>query len=106
MKRTPGHEAAHIIAWVVFGDRGHGWRWKMVARELGIADTRCHTYKVPPTVRRKRYPVYCGCDQNSATKVIVTRMKNGIRYRCRKCSYPLSLAPMFTAAADRADEKA
>lgn len=52
VKRTPGHEAAHIIAWIVFGARGHGWQWRMVARELGIADTRCHRYKTPARKRK------------------------------------------------------
>jgi len=47
--RTPGHEAAHIIAVELFGKegRGHGIRWREVMKVIGIEDKRCHSYTVP-----------------------------------------------------------
>ena len=53
VKWTPAHEAAHFIAYKVYGDGGHGYRWRQVARELGISDKRCHNY----TVTRRKYVV-------------------------------------------------
>jgi len=54
ISRTPGHEAAHIIAMELFGieGRGHGIRWKEVMRVIGIDDKRCHSYTTP---KKKMY---------------------------------------------------
>ena len=43
---TPAHEAAHIIAFRVFKDKGHGRGWSRIARELVINDKRCHSYQL------------------------------------------------------------
>jgi predicted SprT family Zn-dependent metalloprotease len=57
VKRTPGHEAAHIISIELFGTegRGHGARWKEVMKVIGIEAKRCHSYTVP---KRKTF-TYC-----------------------------------------------
>ena len=49
VSRTPGHEAAHIIALAVFGKAGsgHGVFWKEVMNMLGLSTDRCHSYEVP-----------------------------------------------------------
>jgi predicted SprT family Zn-dependent metalloprotease len=36
------HEVAHIIAYVVYSDEGHGKVWKFVMRALGKPADRCH----------------------------------------------------------------
>lgn len=44
MNDTIPHEVAHLIAYKVFGDDGHGEGWKSVMRALGLNPTRCHEY--------------------------------------------------------------
>ena len=57
VERTPGHEAAHIIAIELFGieGKGHGARWKEVMAVVGIDAKRCHSYTVP----KKKTFTYC-----------------------------------------------
>lgn len=42
MKDTVSHEIAHMVAFYVYGERGHGWRWKHVHRMLGGNGQRCY----------------------------------------------------------------
>ena len=37
------HELAHIAAWIVYRDNGHGRGWKAVMATLNIPINRCHT---------------------------------------------------------------
>lgn len=37
------HELAHIVAWIVFKDNGHGTGWKSVMSTLDIPADRCHS---------------------------------------------------------------
>lgn len=39
---TIPHELAHIAAYKVFGDEGHGMGWKMTLQRVGIKTTRLH----------------------------------------------------------------
>lgn len=39
---TIPHELAHIAAYRVFGDEGHGTGWKMTLQRVGIKTTRLH----------------------------------------------------------------
>lgn len=41
---TVPHEVAHLVAYKVFGDDGHGKGWKSVMRALGLDPERCHDY--------------------------------------------------------------
>ena len=40
---TIPHELCHIIAWRLYGDKGHGKGWKYVMGEMGVNGKRCHT---------------------------------------------------------------
>jgi SprT protein len=40
---TIPHELAHMIAFRLYQDRGHGKAWKYVAQTLYGANNRCHT---------------------------------------------------------------
>ena len=44
MNDTIPHEVAHLVAYKVFGDDGHGEGWRSVMRALGLNPTRCHDY--------------------------------------------------------------
>lgn len=39
---TIPHELAHLVAWKVYGDPGHGKGWKTVIREFNIPTDRLH----------------------------------------------------------------
>jgi SprT protein len=39
---TIPHELAHLVAYTVYGDSGHGKGWKSVVAHMGIATTRLH----------------------------------------------------------------
>lgn len=39
---TIPHELAHLAAFTVYGDSGHGPSWKKVMREIGLEPSRCH----------------------------------------------------------------
>ncbi len=40
---TIPHELAHIIAWRLYRDNGHGKAWKSIALELYGDNSRCHS---------------------------------------------------------------
>ena len=63
-KRTIPHEVSHLVAFAVFGDRGHGKDWKFVMTRLGCDPSRCHSYdvsnvKIRKTVKRFLYSCPC-----------------------------------------------
>ena len=39
---TIAHEYAHIVAFKVYQDPGHGIGWKTVMRSIGLEPNRCH----------------------------------------------------------------
>jgi len=85
--RTPGHEAAHIIAIHLFGKDGlgHGRRWKEVMAVIGNKAERCHSMALPAAIK----PVYllkCGCTTHKVGKTVYDRAYFGrTRYSCKKC---------------------
>jgi hypothetical protein len=50
LRATLLHEMAHVEAWLVHGDRGHGAAWKRVARTVGCEPRACTT----AAIRRRR----------------------------------------------------
>lgn len=51
---TPVHEAAHVIALVVYQDASHGDNWKRIMRDLGLNPKRTHDMPI----QRNRYQYY------------------------------------------------
>jgi len=39
---TVPHELAHLVAYTVYGDKGHGRGWYSVLEKMGIVTTRLH----------------------------------------------------------------
>jgi SprT protein len=37
------HEIAHMVAWDVYRDNGHGYHWKSVMLAYGLEPSRCHS---------------------------------------------------------------
>jgi SprT protein len=40
---TIPHELAHLVAYTIHGDPGHGKGWYSVLKQMGIQTTRCHS---------------------------------------------------------------
>jgi SprT protein len=84
---TVPHELAHIVAYRVFGDRGHGVHWKQVMNFLGFEATRCHSYAVQRRSSAKQYSYGCACE-GKTHEVSAQRqawINKGKRYACNTC---------------------
>ena len=57
--RTIGHEVAHIFAFRIHGDCGHGGWWKHTMRRIGLPPERCHTYKSSKRNAKRIYKGRC-----------------------------------------------
>ena len=92
---TPGHEAAHLIAYAVYGYNiePHGTAWKKVmVKVCGQSPTRCHTYEV-----KTRNEYICKCDKIiyvSTTKH--NRILRGHdRYYCKTCNVEIRWKKLY-----------
>ena len=97
-ERTIPHEVAHIIAFQIFGTKGHDYAWRRIMNDFGCDSTRCHSYDTEnSTVRtiKKQYPYKCGCTTHMLTKIRHNRSikHGGEAYRCRKCGQVLVYIP-------------
>lgn len=50
---TIPHELAHLVAYTVFGDSGHGKGWKTIISQFGIKTNRLHNMVNSNHARRK-----------------------------------------------------
>lgn len=51
---TIPHEVAHMVAWDLFEDTGHGPDWKMVMVSYGLPPDRCHNMSLSGAVSSSR----------------------------------------------------
>lgn len=92
IKQTVTHEFAHILAYRVFDDRGHGKDWKRVMVQLGAEPKRCHNYDVSSVQRRTaRIEYSCGCATYEISAKRHTMILNGKRYSCKKCKQVIKM---------------
>lgn len=89
-KRTIPHEVAHLVAFRVFCEKGHGKDWKFVMTRFGCDPSRCHSYdvsnsKISKTV--KRYIYSCSCTPEAKLTKGFHEKMNG-RGKCIKCHSP------------------
>jgi SprT protein len=87
LEDTVPHELAHIVAFRVFGDKGHGVHWKHIMNFLGYDANRCHNYAVQRRSSAKTYSYTCGC-KDKIHEVSAQRqawINKGKRYCCEKC---------------------
>jgi SprT protein len=91
---TPGHEAAHLIAYHVYGTsiRPHGIEWKKVMRVIGQEPNRCHSFEV---VTRYRY--FCKCSDRI---FLTTQKHNRMQTRktvfyCKNCKETIRWSKLY-----------
>lgn len=63
-KNTIVHEIAHIIAYKLYGERGHGYTFKSVFLHLGGNGKRTHSYDVSSVKQKytkRRHEYTCNC---------------------------------------------
>ena len=89
------HETCHIIARYKFGGqiKPHGVEWRQCMVKAGEEPKRCHNVDRTGLKRQTSHvSVNCGCDNPpKVTKHLATKMRKGIRYRCRICKQRISL---------------
>lgn len=83
--RTVPHEVAHVVAYHVYEDAGHGEGWKHVMKQFKVQDvSRYHTYDVSNI--RKTFPHSCSCKVHQLTAHRHNKiMKGAASYVCRLC---------------------
>ena len=88
LQQTVPHEAAHLIAHALYGERirPHGPEWQGLMTGLfGLPARRCHDYPVPQR-RGPRYLYRCGCPEHIPfTPQRHALVRRGRRYQCRRC---------------------
>ena len=83
---TPGHEAAHLIAYQAYGYNiePHGIAWKKVMVNVcGQSPTRCHVFEV-----KTNHEYICKCDKiiYLSTTKHNRILKGDNRYYCKVCN--------------------
>ncbi len=88
---TVPHEAAHLVAWRVWGVRiqPHGTQWRRVMSLLGAAPERCHRYAATPSRRLRRFRYACSCREHWLSSIRHNRARRGIHYLCLSCREPV-----------------
>jgi SprT protein len=97
INRTLPHEIAHLVAYQLFGDRGHGRGWKMVMRQFGLEPSRCHSYSLKGIKTRSRRTHEYSCKCSDLKHSVSMKMHSKIQSRpsnfsCRRCKSPLLFA--------------
>lgn len=95
---TAAHEVAHLVAYRLYGDRGHGYAWKRVMRNLGRAPERCVPNKVvdvPPARKVKTFKYVCKCRSWDLTSIRHNRILKGRTYSCPDCRTKLQRGLTF-----------
>lgn len=82
---TVPHEFAHLVAYRVYGDKGHGIGWKAVMQDMGFNATRCHSYEIPKRASSKTYAFKCDCMTHEFTPQRMAWVRKGKIYRCNHC---------------------
>jgi SprT protein len=81
---TIPHEYSHIVAWVVYGERGHGAMWKLVMYKLGYVPQRCHSYEVHSRAKNTTKHK-CSCREWDFTPQRMAWVNKGRVYSCPHC---------------------
>jgi SprT protein len=89
LNRTCPHEVAHLVTFQVFGERGHGPKWKQVMQALNVQDdSRCHSYDTSSVARTytvRRWHYNCACKTHTVSTTVHNRILRGARYTCKRC---------------------
>lgn len=90
-----GHEVAHIVAFDLYKERGHGAGWKHVMRSFNLTPDRCHDYDTVSVASNRsiKYEYSCGCKDvtHRVGAIIHTKIQDGQERTCRKCKQVVTL---------------
>lgn len=88
INRTPGHEAAHIIANFIHGTQcKHDIRWVQAMTVIGQKAERYHNMLTPRKLDT-RFLAVCLCQEHNLT---ARQAKNVQSLRCRSCKHNLTM---------------
>jgi SprT protein len=83
---TVVHEFAHLVAYQLAGDKGHGQAWKQVMIAFGVNPTRCHSYEVPKRAKSNTTQFKCACMTHEFTPQRMAWVRKGKVYKCKHCA--------------------
>ncbi len=88
------HEFAHLLCYLLFGKQSdpHGPKWISIMKSLGSTSisSKTNTFAL---VKKKPSDCFalCKCSSIVISAHRATKIKNGVKYRCRKCNSHLTL---------------
>ena len=90
---TIPHEIAHLVAYNVYRDHGHGKGWKNVMRRFGLVPDRCHSLDTSSVKRAKAstLPFKCKCRTHELSPLMARRSheynatRGRHKYICTHC---------------------
>jgi SprT protein len=93
---TVPHEVAHYIADMMYGlksIRAHGREWRSIMSLFQADDSVTADFDLTgiPCRIYKRLPYACACQTHNLTRIRHNRIRQGMRYCCRKCGCELVL---------------
>lgn len=99
---TPGHEAAHLIAYQLHGSRisPHGYEWKSVMRVIGQEANRCHDFVVKTD---HVYVCNCKSEHYLSTRRHNSVMRGDIKITCNTCKKHIVLKKWAMVMATKDD---
>lgn len=85
--RTIGHECTHIFANKLHRTNvGHGEEWKRMMRQLGLSDSRCHSYESAKGRESTKLLLCPRCGQRTRIgKAIQNKILRGVEKRIFGC---------------------
>jgi len=102
LAQTVPHEAAHLLAFSLFGPRiaPHGREWRAMMAFFGVPPERCHQFSVEGLQARRlrRYAYRCACRTHQITSIRHNRIRSGQTYLCRQCGRALEPVPAKPAS--------
>lgn len=82
-RNTLFHEIAHIAAYLIHGETGHGYHWKKLMLDAGENPSVYHNFDVSGI--KNYHTVRCDCKEHSVGPIQYNRILKGRKYRCKLC---------------------
>lgn len=93
LAQTVPHEVAHLIAWAVYRDGGHGPGWKSIMSALSLPAKRCHSYD---TSHARPNLYHCACSEHVLSNRLHAAIQRGQSRHCLRCKGTISVGPRIS----------
>ncbi len=105
-RQTVLHELCHVVNWwrgitnpisasLEGWESGHGKTWCRLMIRCGLKPRRCHSVKIPKSLKKKmtRYRAWCKCTSivHNISAIMKTKIQRGEKRFCAQCHQCISL---------------